>query len=77
MFVEVSLLWGVSRLVDAAMSLGILHFGITAGVFSRGVFSGLLTALSIGVCAYYGWNRLDRIEGVTFRFGPRSLLARS
>jgi hypothetical protein len=77
MFVQVSLLWGVSRLLDAAMSLGILHFGITAGVFSRGVFSGVLTALSIGVCAYFGWSRLDRIEGVSFRFGPRSLLARA
>jgi hypothetical protein len=71
MFVQVSLLWGLSRLLDAAMSLGILHFGITAGVFSRGVFSGLLTALSIGVCAYFGWSRLHRIEGVTLRFGTR------
>jgi hypothetical protein len=73
MFVQVSLLWGLSRLIDAAMSLGILHFGITAGVFSRGVFSGLLTALSIGVCAYFGWSRLHRIEGVTLRFGARRL----
>jgi hypothetical protein len=40
-------------------------------VFSRGVFSGLLTALSIGVCAYFGWSRLHRIEGVTLRFGAR------
>ena len=69
MFVQVSLLWGVSRLLDAAMSLGILHWGITAGVFSRGVFSGLLTALSIGACSYWGWSRLHRIEGVRFRFG--------
>jgi hypothetical protein len=72
MFVQVSLLWGVSRLLDAGMSLGVLHFGVTAGVFSRGVFSGLLTALSVGVCAYFGWSRLHRIEGVTFRFGRRS-----
>lgn len=73
MFVQVSLLWGVSRLLDAGMSLGVLHFGITAGVFSRGVFSGLLTALSIGVCAYFGWTRLHRIEGVALRFGARRL----
>jgi hypothetical protein len=72
MFVQVSLLWGVSRLLDAGMSLGVLHFGVTAGLFSRGVFSGLLTALSIGVCSYFGWSRLHRIEGVTFRFGPLS-----
>jgi len=68
MFVQVSLLWGVSRMLDAAMSLGVLHFGVTAGVFSRGVFSGLLTALSIAVCAYFGWSRLQRIEGVRFNF---------
>lgn len=75
MFVQVSLLWGLSRLLDAGMSLGILHFGVAAGVFSRGVFSGVLTALSIGACAYLGWSRLRRIEGVSFRFGVRSLPA--
>jgi hypothetical protein len=75
MFVQVSLLWGISRLLDAGMSLGVLHFGITAGVFSRGVFSGLLTALSIGACAYFGWSRLHRIEGVTLRFGARPLVS--
>lgn len=69
MFIQVSVLWGVSRLLDAGMSLGILHWGIAAGVFSRGVFSGLLTALSVGICAYWGWSRLQRIEGVSFRFG--------
>jgi hypothetical protein len=42
---------------------------MAAGLFSRGVFSGLLTALSIGVCSYWGWSRLRRIEGVRFRFG--------
>jgi hypothetical protein len=74
MFVQVSLLWGLSRLLDAGMSLGILHFGITAGVFSRGVFSGMLTALSVGVCAYFGWSRLHRIEGVELRFAARGPL---
>jgi hypothetical protein len=69
MFVQVSLLWGVSRLLDAGMSLGVLHFGVAAGIFSRGVFSGLLTALSVGVCSYWGWSRLRRIDGVRFRFG--------
>jgi hypothetical protein len=69
MFVQVSLLWGVSRLLDAGMSLGALHFGVAAGVFSRGLFSGLLTALSIGACGYFGWTRLHRIEGVRLRFG--------
>jgi hypothetical protein len=69
MFAQVSLLWGVSRLLDAGMSLGVLHWGVAAGLFSRGVFSGLLTTLSVGVCAYWGWSRLRRIEGVRFRFG--------
>ena len=69
MFAQVSLLWGVSRLLDAGMSLGILHWGVAAGLFSRGIFSGLLTALSVGICAYWGWSRLRRIEGVRFRFG--------
>jgi hypothetical protein len=75
MFMQVSLLWGLSRLLDAGMSLGVLHFGLTAGVFSRGVFSGLLTALSIGACAYFGWTRLHRIEGVSVRFGTRGVPA--
>jgi hypothetical protein len=69
MFAQVSLLWGVSRLLDAGMSLGVLHWGMAAGLFSRGVFSGLLTALSVGVCSYWGWSRLRRIEGVRFRIG--------
>lgn len=68
MFVQVSVLWGVSRLLDAAMSLGVLHWGISAGLLSRGVFSGLLTALSIGACAYWGWSRLSRL-GVSVRVG--------
>jgi hypothetical protein len=69
MFVQVSLLWGVSRLFDAGLSLGVLHWGVDAGVFSRGVFSSLLTVLSILVCAYWGWSRLRRVEGVRFQFG--------
>ncbi|HEX3930874.1 MAG TPA: hypothetical protein VHW64_09230 [Nocardioides sp.] len=73
MFVQVSVLWGVSRLLDAGMSIGVLHFGLVAGIFSRGVLSGLLTALSIAACSYFGWTRLHRIEGVTVRFGARRL----
>ncbi len=69
MFIQVSLLWGVSRLVDAGMSIGVLHWGLAAGIFSRGVCSGMLTALSVVVCAYWGWSRLRRIPGVEFRLG--------
>jgi hypothetical protein len=50
----------------------VLHWGIAAGVFSRGLFSGLLTALSVGACAYWGWSRLRRIEGLRFRFAGRA-----
>lgn len=75
MFVQVSLLWGLSRLFDAGLSLGVLHWGLAAGVFSRGICSSLLTVLSIGVCAYWGWSRLRRIEGVRFQFGPSAAVA--
>ena len=70
MFIQVSLLWGVSRLLDAGMSIGVLHWGLTAGIFSRGVLSGLLTAVSVLACAYWGWSKLRRIPGVEFRLGP-------
>lgn len=69
MFIQVSLLWGISRLLDAGMSIGVLHWGLAAGIFSRGVFSGALTAVSVLVCAYWGWSRLRRIPGVEFRLG--------
>jgi hypothetical protein len=69
MFVQVSLLWGMSRLLDAGMSIGVLHWGLAAGIFSRGFFSGALTALSVLVCAYWGWSRLRKIPGVEFRLG--------
>jgi len=75
MFIQVSLLWGLSRLFDAGLSVGVLHWGLSAGIFSRGICSSLLTVLSIGVCAYWGWSRLRQIEGVRFQFGPAAALA--
>jgi hypothetical protein len=75
MFIEVALIWGLSRLADAGLSLGVLHWGVDAGVFSRGVFSTLLTLLSIGACAYWGWSRLRRIEGVRFQLGAAPVAA--
>ena len=75
MFVQVSVLWGLSRILDAGLSLGALHWGLEAGVFSRGVVSTLLTVLSIAACAYWGWSRLRRIEGVRFQFGETTALA--
>jgi hypothetical protein len=69
LFTEVCVVWGASRLVDAGMSLGFLRSGLDAGLFSRGMFSGTLTAVTIAVCAYWGWTRLNRIPGVVVRLG--------
>ncbi len=67
-FINVSLIWGVSRLVDVGMSVGSLHFGLAFGLLSRGVFSTLLTVVTIAVCTVWGWRRIRRIPGVTFTF---------
>lgn len=66
-FVEVALLWGGSRLIDAAMTIGFLHWGVGAGLLSRGLLSGLLTALTVAVCAGHGWRKLSRVPGLTLR----------
>jgi hypothetical protein len=70
MFTQVALVWGVSRLIDAGMSLGLLHFGVGFGLLSRGLFSGLLTAVTIVVCAAWGARALRRLPGVTLRMRP-------
>ena len=67
MFTQVALLWGAGRLLDAGMSLSLLHFGLDAGLLSRGVFSGVLTSLTITVCTAWGWRCLRRTPGVTLR----------
>ncbi|MGH3498365.1 MAG: VC0807 family protein [Nocardioidaceae bacterium] len=67
MFTQVCLMWGGSRLLDAAMSIAFLRWGVDAGLMSRGVLSGCLTVLSVAGCAAWGWSRLRRIPGVTFR----------
>ncbi len=68
MFTQVAVLWGAGRLIDAGMSVGFLRFGIDFGLLSRGVFSGLLTVLTIAACAAWG-RRCVRRLGVTLRFG--------
>ena len=67
LFIQVSVLWGATRILDAGMNLGALHLGLTAGVLSRLVLSGGLTVVSIGLCAYWGWTRLGRMEDVEVR----------
>ena len=68
-FVEVALIWGVSRAIDAAIGLDSLHWGAGVGVLARGVLSTGLTALSIGACVYWGWRRVQAIPGVRFSIG--------
>jgi hypothetical protein len=66
----VAVLWGASRLIDAGMSLGLLHWGVDFGLLSRGFFSGILTVLTIAVCAAWGARVLRRMPGVTLRLRP-------
>jgi hypothetical protein len=66
MFRDVAILWGLSRVADAALNVGFLHHGIDAGLLARGVFSPLLTILTVAVCAYWGWRAL-RSEGIRLR----------
>ncbi|MCU7724270.1 hypothetical protein ODJ79_11140 [Actinoplanes sp. KI2] len=66
LFTRVTVAWGVSRLLDAAMSLGLLHWGVGFGLVSRPFFSGLLSALTIGLCAIWALRALRRM-GVTLR----------
>jgi len=74
MFAQVAVVWGGSRLLDAGMSVVFLHWGIDAGLLSRGVFSGVLTALTIVGCGYWGWRSLRRLPGITLRWSRRPRL---
>ncbi|MCW2743777.1 MAG: hypothetical protein JWM48_327 [Mycobacterium sp.] len=69
MFTQVALLWGLSRVLDAAMNLSFLHAGVGAGLLSRGVFSPVLTVLTVMVCVVWGWRALRR-DGVSLRLVP-------
>lgn len=65
MFTQVAVLWGGSRLVDAALTVTLLRFGLDAGLLSRGVFSGLLTGVTILACTGWGWRCLHRLPGIS------------
>jgi uncharacterized membrane protein len=69
MFTQVAVLWGVGRIIDAAMSLACLRYGVDFGLLSRGLFSGLLTAVMVISCAAWGAWCIRRLKGVTLRFG--------
>jgi hypothetical protein len=64
MFTQVALLWGLSRLIDAGLSIGSLQLGVNAGMLSRGLLSPTLTVIAIGVCAMWGIRSLRRC-GIT------------
>lgn len=66
MFRDVAILWGLSRIVDAAMSLGFLRGGVDAGLLARGVVSPILTVLTVAVCAYWG-KRCLHLDGIRLR----------
>jgi len=68
-FTQTAALWGLGRLIDAGMSIGFLHMGLDAALLSRGLLSGVLTALMVVVCAAWGIRCLRRMPDVTFRFG--------
>jgi hypothetical protein len=69
LFTQVAIVWGVSRVLDAGMSLGLLHVSLDLGLLSR-LFSGVLTVVTIGVCIAWGIRALRRMPGVTLRLRP-------
>lgn len=66
MFRDVAVLWGLSRVADAALNFLFLRSGVNYGLFARGVISPLLTVLTVAACSYVGWRAL-RSEGIRLR----------
>lgn len=64
---RVTVMWGVSRMLDAAMSLGLLHWGLGFVLVSRPFFSGVISVLTVGLCAAWALRTLRRMPGVTLR----------
>jgi hypothetical protein len=68
MFTQIALIWGISRLLDAAMNVGLLRLGLDFGLLSRGVLSPALGLLTVGLSVMWGRRALHR-DGVNLRFG--------
>lgn len=66
MFRDVAILWGLSRIVDAAVNYGFLRIGVDSGLMARGVISPVLTVLTVALCAYWG-NRCLHLDGIRLR----------
>jgi hypothetical protein len=68
-FTQVAVVWGFSRVIDAAVTILMFWSSTSAGVLSRSIFSPLLTAATIGICTAWGLRSLRR-HGVAFRLVP-------
>jgi hypothetical protein len=66
MFRDVAVLWGLSRVADAAMNFGLLRIGVDAGLVARGLLSPLLTLLTVAACVYWG-RRCLHSDGIRLR----------
>jgi hypothetical protein len=69
MFTQVALLWGVSRMIDAAMSIGFLHWSVDAGLLARSLISPVLSGLTIAASTAWGIRCLRR-NGIKLRLVP-------
>ena len=69
MFSQVALLFGLSRLADAALSLSLARSSLETGLLARGFGGPALTLLTVAACAWWGWRCLRR-DGVSIRLRP-------
>jgi hypothetical protein len=76
MFTQVALVWGLSRVIDAAVTVVMFTSSTQAGLMSRSLFSPALTVLTIGACTALGVRALRR-DGVTFRHVPVPAVVRA
>jgi hypothetical protein len=63
---RVALLWGLSRLMDAAINYSVRQSGIDTGLLARNVLTPVLTATSLLLCVAWGWRSLHA-NGVQLR----------
>lgn len=68
MFTEVALIWGLSRVIDATVTILMMQTSLTAGLLSRSLISPTITIVSIGICTAWGLRAL-RSDGVSVRRG--------
>lgn len=59
MFRDVSVIWGVSRVIVGALSLLAVVHSTGMGLMARGVAAPVLTMVTVGVSAWWGYRRLS------------------